>query len=172
MSPAYTTTRLSIFEITSATQQTELSAFLTRVPELLTPAVTENLPPYFHDIKTPNDTQQWFDRMIAESRLFVVKHNDSNSMIGLLFASTEDEQDVHIGYLLEEAYWGQGLASELLKGFIERAAQSENWTTLIGGVDRHNQASSRLLTKLGFVPCPSEKEDVVFYEYSLTDPQS
>ncbi|AOE50917.1 GNAT family N-acetyltransferase [Kangiella sediminilitoris] len=167
MTPAYVTPRLSVFELTSDTGQREVSELLSRLPKLLTPAVTENLPPHFHDITSDTDAQAWYDRMMSESRLFIVKENDKDSIIGLLFASTEHPHNVHIGYLLGEHYWGQGLASELLQGFIQHVTKTENWTTLVGGVDKHNKASSRLLTKLGFVVRPAEDEPVVFYEYSL-----
>lgn len=167
MTPIYTTARLCVSEITSDTGQSAVSELLAHVPELLTPAVTENLPPYFHDIQSPSDAREWFERMVSESRLFIVKQNDSDSIIGLLFATTDNEREIHIGYLLGQDYWGQGLASELLKGFISHASEKESWLKLVGGVDRNNQASSKLLLKLGFVERASNENGVVFYEYRL-----
>jgi RimJ/RimL family protein N-acetyltransferase len=96
-----------------------------------------------------------------------VKSND-NQLIGFLFAYVEDESDAHIGYLLAEEFWGKGLASELLKGFITEVAKMESWSTLIGGVDRSNIASANLLKKLGFVEQASDESAVVFYEYKLS----
>lgn len=164
----YTTSRMNIFEISSDIDESELSKLLVRVPELLSPAVVENLPPYFHSIKSQSDAQVWFERMVSESRLFLVKHNELNAIIGFVFAFIENDGSVHIGYLLGKNYWGQGLATELLRGFIDEATKKENWVKLIAGVDQHNQASSKLLLKLGFHKQLSDEGKVIFYEYPLS----
>jgi RimJ/RimL family protein N-acetyltransferase len=72
---------------------------------------------------------------------------------------------MHTLAILGEDYWGQGLASELLRGFIAKATEEKRWFKLIGGVDKNNIASSRLLVKLGFVKQPDPDDgQVVFYE--------
>ncbi len=172
MALSFTTSRLSVSEISREAARPALSNLLTRVPELLTPEVVENLPAYFHGIKSQVDALVWFERMVSESRLFVVKQRHVDSIIGFVFAYVGDGHDAHIGYLLGEAYWGQGLASELLRGFIEHVAKTEGWIKLIGGVDRRNQVSSTLLLKLGFVEQSGGKGEVVFYEYLLPYPLS
>ncbi len=173
MALEFKTTRLSVLERSSEIEQNELSEILERVPELLSTPVVEYLPPYFQGIKSQSDAQLWFERMVSESRLFVVRHNDLDLIIGFIFASIENDHDAHIGYLLGEAYWGQGLASELLKGFIAQANKEKKWTKLVGGMDSSNIASSRLLVKLGFAKQhePHDGSQVVFYEYQLSKPQ-
>lgn len=167
MVSSLTTSRLNIQEVPDDMGQAKKERLCAQLPELLTPAVVENLPPYFHSIHSQADALTWLERMVSESRLFLVKKMGQDALIGLLFAYVSDDDEAHIGYLLGEPYWGQGFATELLRGFIEDVAQTENWTKLIGGVDRHNAASSRLLLKLGFTEQPDTDGEVVFYEYPL-----
>ncbi|MBW3698458.1 N-acetyltransferase [Vibrio sp. T187] len=168
MALSFNTTRLDIFEISSDTEQQQLSNLFACVPGLLTPTVVENLPPYFHGIETQIDVQIWVERMLSESRLYAVKDTEQSAIIGFIFVFVEDDGQAHIGYLLGEEFWGKGFASELLQGFIEHIRKSEPWTKLVGGVDRKNIASSKLLLKLGFKKQPNHEREVIFYEYLLT----
>ncbi|WP_413755354.1 GNAT family N-acetyltransferase [Vibrio sp. F13] len=167
MAISFETQRLKVEEVAGELTVPERSALLERVPGILMPSVVENLPPYFHGIVSGELAEIWLDRMLSGSRLLQVKSND-NQLIGFLFAYVEDESDAHIGYLLAEEFWGKGLASELLKGFITEVAKMESWSTLIGGVNRSNIASANLLKKLGFVEQASDESAVVFYEYKLS----
>ncbi len=96
-----------------------------------------------------------------------VHHYDTNSICGFLFIHVEQNTDAHIGYLLGERYWGQGLATELLTGFIELCVKTQRWHKLIGGVDVANKASSHLLSKLGFSRQATSGDSVVFFEYLI-----
>jgi RimJ/RimL family protein N-acetyltransferase len=170
MSFSFKTSRLSITEISAAITPAQLASLLDAIPHILTPDVVENLPPYFQNIKTKADALVWFERMIAQSRLLMVNDSEQGEVIGFLFAFV-DNKDAHIGYLLKQSYWGQGLASELLKAFIEKVPVTQSWQKLIGGVDRSNKASAKLLLKLGFVERLAKKDsDILFYEYWLTKP--
>ncbi|MBF4344461.1 N-acetyltransferase, partial [Vibrio anguillarum] len=110
---------------------TERSALVEQIPNILTPLVVENLPPYFHGITSVELATVWLDRMSSESRLLQVK-SEAQELIGFLFAYVESESEAHIGYLLSEEYWGKGLASELLKSFIEKIVKTESWSKLVG----------------------------------------
>lgn len=167
----FKTSRLSVLEVFQDLDQSDLSKLLVSIPEILSRAVVKNLPPYFQNIHSHSDAQKWFELMVADSRLFIVKYNELNSIIGFVFISIENDHDAHIGYLLSEMYWRQGLASELLSGLIETAVKDLKWNKLIGGVDKTNIASSSLLVKLGFVGQPSVDGQVVFYEYLLSQPK-
>jgi len=166
MGMSYTTARMNIVEVESQLSSEVRHALLKRVPEILTPEVVENLPPYFHNIDSAQQAQVWLERMLSDSRLLQVK-SASGELIGFLFIYVENQRDAHIGYLLAEEYWGKGLASELLKGFIQEISRSEPWNKLIGGVDRSNLASAHLLKNLGFVERDGDEGAVVFYEYTI-----
>lgn len=165
MSLEFSTERLQVKEWSQSADIAEFMSLLSQIPDLLTPAVVKSLPPYFHGIENKTAALNWFTTMVSESRLFVV--NNDRSTIGFLFAHLSDDNNAHIGYLLGEAYWGQGFASELLKGFIRYVEAHESWQKLIGGVEQENIASARLLLKLGFIEQPSEDNQAVFFEYQL-----
>jgi len=93
-------------------------------------------------------------------------------LIGFLFAYVEKKSNAHIGYLLTEAYWGKGLASELLQGFIKEVSKAEVWVKLIAGVDPSNITSANLLKKLGFKEQVVDECGMIFYEYMIPRPSS
>ncbi|MGD8174207.1 GNAT family N-acetyltransferase [Vibrio sp. TRT 21S02] len=166
MAISFESPRLTVVEITEGFDLSKHSYLLERIPQILTPAVVESLPPYFHEIGSRQQARTWLERMLSESRLLQVKA-EGQELIGFLFAYVENDKYAHIGYLLAEEYWGQGLASELLQGFIHEVEKSESWLKLIGGVDQSNIASAKLLKKLGFIAQPAKDSGVVFYEYTI-----
>ena len=161
----YQTSRLSVVEVFSGTQETET---LVSITELLTPKVVESLPPYFRNINSLSDAQDWYKKMVSESRLFMVKHTGTNTTIGFVFVFVGNDADAHIGYLLGESYWGKGYATELLKGLIDFIKHENKIKRLIAGVATNNIVSSKLLHKLGFVKSASENNETDFYEYQLS----
>lgn len=169
MKIAFNTSRLTVIELTPEIDQMMSARLLARIPELLTPAVVSNLPPYFHDIDSATAAQQWLDQLLSDSRLFILEHQESGLIIGFLFTSVETNGDVHIGYLLAEDFWGRGLATELLQELVIYGKHQPNWKTLVGGVDLHNVASRHLLLKLGFTQRPENDQPVLFYQFPLYD---
>lgn len=163
----FKTARLTIDEITQTLSEEALTPLLKQTVNILTPEVVKSLPPYFHGIKSTADAHVWFTRMMKESRLFTITHNSNNAMIGFVFVSEENEHSAHIGYLLDENYWRQGLAKEMLSSFLNWAKNHTPWHKLIGGVDKTNTASSHLLTKLEFVKQPETHPQVNFYQFTV-----
>ncbi|HCM0711506.1 TPA: GNAT family N-acetyltransferase [Vibrio parahaemolyticus] len=171
MAISFESQRLTVVEITEGFELSKHSCLLERIPQILTPAVVENLPPYFHEIGSSEQARIWLERMLLESRLLQVEA-EGRELIGFLFAYVENDEYAYIGYLLAEEYWGRGLASELLQGFIHEVEKSESWLKLIGGVVQSSIASAKLLKKLGFIAQPTKDSGVVFYEYTIPQPQS
>lgn len=126
------------------------------------------MPPYFQGIESKAQAKAWLDIILAESRLFLVK-NKKEKVLGCVFISHRqgqgNYQDKHLGYLLAEEQLGKGLASELFHAFIK---QAESWYKLIGGVDKHNFASAKVLLKPGFTKRCNSSQSVDFYELSLS----
>jgi RimJ/RimL family protein N-acetyltransferase len=82
--------------------------------------------------------------------------------VGLVILLDEDQEDedkteVRLGYLLAESVWGRGLASELIHGFIEWC-RTAGITSIVGGVERDNVPSMRVLKKNGFVRKHGKKD--------------
>ena len=68
------------------------------------------------------------------------------------------DREVRLGYLLSEDVWGQGIASELVSGFVEWCRKQTSISTIVAGVALDNPASKRVLEKNGFQLAQSEHE--------------
>jgi RimJ/RimL family protein N-acetyltransferase len=68
--------------------------------------------------------------------------------------SFEREGKREVGYWLDRAFWGRGIATQALSAFL----QLEQRRPLYAGVARHNLASIRVLQKCGFTLSDSAAE--------------
>ena len=131
------------------------------VSRVLTPATTQALPPEWHG----NFDRERATRFVAArdqespTLLVVEQHTILPVGIMILFESVDeidsDGVDVRLGYVLAEPVWGRGIASELVSGLIEWARAQPSIVTLSGGVAHDNVASTRVLTRNGFVATDS-----------------
>lgn len=165
MNLSFTTKRLNVIEIDASSSMVEHHQLTIALPAILTPAVVANLPGYFQGIDSIAAAEKWLANMLNECRLLMVQ-SQHQDVVGLLFIYTENH-DAHIGYLLVEQYWGQGLAFELLQGFISLAGTQSHWHKLIAGVDESNTPSIKLLKKLAFEEKASEENGMLFYQLDL-----
>lgn len=165
MALSFNTPRLNVIEIDSNAAKSEQTALVNALPAILTPAVVANLPGYFQGIDSIAAAEKWLANMLNECFLLMVQ-SQHQEIVGLLFIYTENH-DAHIGYLLAEQYWGQGLAFELLQGFINLAGTQSQWHKLIAGVDESNTPSIKLLKKLAFEEQASKENGMLFYEFNL-----
>ncbi|MDI4668230.1 GNAT family N-acetyltransferase [Pseudoalteromonas shioyasakiensis] len=165
MNLSFSTKRLNVIEIDASSSKVEHHQLTIALPTILTPAVVANLPGYFQGIDSIAAAEKWLANMLNECRLLMLqsKHQE---VVGLLFIYTE-KHDAHIGYLLAEQYWGQGLAFELLQGFINLAGTQSHWHKLIAGVDESNIPSINLLKKLAFEEQAPKENGMLFYEFNL-----
>ena len=162
---SFNTLRLNVIEIDSNAAKSEQTALVNALPAILTPAVVANLPGYFQGIDSIAAAEKWLANMLNECRLLMLQ-SQQQDVVGLLFIYTENH-DAHIGYLLAEQYWGQGLAFELLQGFINLASTQSHWHKLIAGVDESNTPSIKLLKKLAFEEQASKENGMLFFEFNL-----
>lgn len=164
MNLIYQTQRLKVSEIFTNKQAPK---FLVSVMKVLTSKVVENLPPYFQNIDSISSVKGWLEQIISTGRLFNVELLGENYPIGFVFLSTENTNTTHIGYLLGEPYWGNGYATEILKGLIEFVRTEGKVTHLIAGVTTDNVVSINLLHKLGFIKSSTDDIGTLFFEYRL-----
>lgn len=159
---AFTTGRLSVEPWQASLENpTKRAALESALTALLTPAVLDHLPPSFQRVDPIN---AWIEARHAESLVCLITDRASGALSGLLIlASNAAPPSLHLGYLLAESAWGQGLATELLQGLAE-AMRTGPDLTLVAGVERSNPASARVLEKAGFVVEPAfSSEDTVVY---------
>ena len=133
------------------------------VVSLLTERVTAPLPPDWQGVYTAERARGWIEERDAEGTTLLVVRKSDGEAVGLVMLfeapSTEDEgaSDVRLGYLLAEAVWGQGVASELVEGLVGWCRGEEGLATITGGVALDNPASARLLEKNGFSEIENER---------------
>jgi [ribosomal protein S5]-alanine N-acetyltransferase len=94
-------------------------------------------------------TRCWLDNMIAGAPPlgddFVIEH--AGRVIGKAGCWPLPE----IGYILHPRYWGQGFAAEACRAVITRVFAAYDVEAITADVDPRNEASLRLLARLGFV---------------------
>ncbi len=129
------------------------------VGNVLTPAATRELPPHWHGPIA--DVDRWIDERADEAPALV---SHEGQLIGFL-TLYPDGEELRVGYVLGESWWGRGLATELVEGLVDwaRAAGARR---LLAGVTRENPASGRVLTKNGFTELGGD--EVLDYERRLT----
>ncbi|MEM1294564.1 MAG: GNAT family N-acetyltransferase [Verrucomicrobiota bacterium] len=102
------------------------------------------------------DTVERIDRYIQHQNRhgfskWVIADRDSQKLIGDagLF-HLPDGRRIELGYRLASSYWGQGLATEVARSWIEVANEFVKDSTLYAFAHPENAASLHLLRKLGF----------------------
>ena len=122
---------------------------------VLTADVLQHLPPPLQLSGQPDEIAKWVQDRAAESNVFTIRTNDRNALVGLLIlaefpADDHGPSSLHLGFLFAQNAWGQGYASELVEGLVQWADNRGTPTQLLGGVEKSNPASARVLQKCGF----------------------
>jgi ribosomal-protein-alanine N-acetyltransferase len=94
-------------------------------------------------------TRVWLEAMIADgpphSDDFVIEHD------GRVIGKAGCWRLPEIGYILHRRCWGQGFAAEACRAVIAHVFAAYDLPAITADVDPRNQASLRLLARLGFV---------------------
>jgi [ribosomal protein S5]-alanine N-acetyltransferase len=124
------------------------------VSAILTPRVSQSLPEDWRGEYSEDRAAKWLEDLDQEAAILLVLERPSKSAVGLtiLFESDEKQsgRSIRIGYMLSENAWGKGYATELLQGLIGWC-RTTDISSIIGGVERDNFASQRVMEKNGFV---------------------
>lgn len=95
-------------------------------------------------------TREAFDshwsRVLGDPRITVRAVLVGETLLGSISCFPLDGHD-HVGYWIDRAYWGQGLASRALRLLLQEVAKRP----LFAAVATSNKASLRVLEKCGFV---------------------
>ncbi len=149
----FVTERLQVGPWRAAAQRAKLD--LARViAELLTDRTTVALPESWQGNYTVERAKAWLAERDAESPMLLVMEAASARPVGLVVLAEvpldEPMVDMRIGYVIAEASWGRGFATELLSGLIDWMRTEPSVRTLTGGVDLTNHASVRVMENSGF----------------------
>ena len=147
-----------------------------RVAAVLTEVTTQFLPPDWQGDYSGERARTWIAERDAESPTLLVTSRVSGETVGLVLLFEEpraDEPpliDARLGYVIAEERWGQGLASELVRGLVAWCRLEPAIVSLTGGVEVSNPASVRVLTKNGFElvnAAPAASGDESMYRLEL-----
>ncbi|WP_341503928.1 GNAT family N-acetyltransferase [Gallaecimonas sp. GXIMD4217] len=104
--------------------------------------------------------------------LYLVELKDSATPVGLCGLIKRDGlADVDIGYALSSAYWGRGYALEAAQATLDHAREL-GLERLVAITSRHNDASARLLSRLGMtdeglIRLPQDEEQLRYFAITL-----
>jgi len=149
------------------------TAFLEQLKSILDEDVTAFLPPALVFRAGETNVSEWAQTFGKGSHVSDIRLIEGESLAGLLLLRPEIEEGnevLHIGYIFGRAFWGKGLATELLRGLVGSLEEHKFKGTLHGGVDPSNPASARVLQKVGFVELPpslSRPTDVNWFSKSF-----
>jgi RimJ/RimL family protein N-acetyltransferase len=143
------------------------------VASLLTPGVTRALPEAWRGGYDLERAESWVRERDLEGATLLALDRTSSFPVGLVILSVSSLHNapairIRLGYLLGETCWGQGLASELVQGFVDWC-RSARVGSIVAGVERNNVASRRVLQKSGFVRQPGDSNaEQQFFELRLS----
>ena len=143
----------------------------------LTELVTRALPPSWQGTYSEERASRWIEeRDDEDGATLLAIDKTTRQPVGLmiLFESQSETEkgciDVRLGYLLAEAAWGKGFATELVHGFVGWCRSQDSIESIAGGVESDNLASIRVLEKTGFQLVTSGIEtaqDELLYQLNL-----
>jgi RimJ/RimL family protein N-acetyltransferase len=97
--------------------------------------------------------QHWA-KLLADESLLKKTIMVDDVVVGNIGSWTSDGKR-EVGYWIDRAYWGRGVATAALSAFL----QLEQTRPLHAGVAKHNAASIRVLEKCGFISTDAEPDD-------------
>lgn len=107
----------------------------------------------------------WQNRGYGRMAVISKENNKLIGVAGLRYF----EGDAELFYLLDEPFWGKGLATEVAKAILEYGFETHDFPQIIAVTRPANAATQRVLDKLGM---SFEKKDVIagvpVYRYALT----
>jgi len=162
----FETIRLELKEWHSLPEESGISNNLAVIVKgILTPRVTESLPPTWQGDYTINRARDWINERNSEGVTLLILEKESQSPLGLVIlfdmAIGQDLAELRLGYLLAEPAWGKGYGSELIQGLVDHC-RNQKVASIVGGVAKDNMASIRILEKNGFVKDPETVGDEEF----------
>ena len=158
----YDTDRLVVNQWRSLSTDKEMAR---AVMKILTPRVTRPLPENWQGEYSEDRATRWIEKRDQEAALLLILDQSSENPVGLMILNDGDEEhsrlNIRVGYMLDEAAWGQGFASEVLRGLISWC-KTVAISSIVGGVEQDNIASQRVMEKNGFVAQASDDGELLF----------
>ena len=167
----FETSRLSLEPWASAmADPSSKQALVQELTEVLSPEVTSFLPDHLHYTPGETNVAEWAEAFGGSKQPGVVpvistlrrKGIETGNLTGLMMLRPTDasNQTLHLGYVLGKAHWGQGLATELLRGLVDHLRTTNFQGTIHALLDPENPASAQVLQKAQFTAMSNKSDDV------------
>ena len=108
-------------------------------------------------------------RRVTDER-FVAVCLHSGKLIGNLYIAKEDFDTWEVGYVFNEAYWGEGYASESLKAMLYETFTNLGARRVVALCDPKNEPSWKLLERMGMRREGHFLQNVYFFEDENGEP--
>ncbi len=120
--------------------------------------------------KSLQDAQVYLDKLlVGENLAFHIVDPSTKSIVGHIKAIIEEHKAL-VGYVIDQKYWGQGVASQALEKMLETLSAMPNIIRVWATCAVENAGSIRVLEKCGF-----EKEGLlkkwIVYQMQSDEPQ-
>ena len=151
------------------------------LPELFAlyrdPEIRKYFPEGVQTLEETKEEMEW--HMHGHSRfpelgLWATVHKETGKFIGrcgLLPWEIEGQHETEIAYLLDKAFWHQGLATEAARGILEYGFENLKLSRLICMIDPENLPSQRVAERIGMTfekrVEEYEGEPLPFFIYSI-----
>lgn len=119
------------------------------------PEIRKYFPDGVLSYEDTKDELEWFlngHPEHPELGLWATIHKERGKFIGrcgLLPWTIDERLEIEIAYLINKAYWGQGLATEAARGIMQYAFERLKVSRLICLMEPENFASQRVAEKIG-----------------------
>ena len=117
------------------------------------PAVTRFM---FHGPRTPEDTRDYLNRMIASQRdvprliwEFGVVVTAANRLVGACDLTCDGRGEGDLGFIFSKDVWGMGYATEAARTMVRAGFEQLGLSRIVATCDVANAPSARVLEKAG-----------------------
>ncbi|MFD1992149.1 GNAT family N-acetyltransferase [Paenibacillus nicotianae] len=109
----------------------------------------------FTSVDEALDEMKWYKRIFAEQSglRWMIEDRETSKVIGTcgFLAYEQEHHRTELGYDLSSAYWGKGIMKEVASCIIQFGFEQMKLNKIEAKIEPDNQASIRLVEKLGFV---------------------
>jgi RimJ/RimL family protein N-acetyltransferase len=108
--------------------------------------------------------KKWFDKVLESNLIFTyILEIDGKPIGNIRFNNDSSNLTTKISYLIDPAYHGMGLGTEILKlGIIKYREENSGSRTFYGYVLKNNYASIRIFEKLQFKKISENESELKF----------
>ncbi|WP_119394366.1 GNAT family N-acetyltransferase [Salinibius halmophilus] len=125
---------------------------------LLIPEVLKHLPDHWQPVTNAEAALNWLNEQQAIFHEIQYQHQPA----GLVLIHQPTPDTWYLGFMLLPKFWGQGIASTVVKQ-VQTLAQQAAVKQIVAGASADNIASQKLLEKCGFAL--SQSDDQVYAQW-------